>query len=194
MAGNRSNGIVIGIVDDLRDPEGLGRVRVRYPHLGNQLSDWARLAMPMAGNGRGTYFRPEKGDEVLMAFEHGDPRRPNVLGALWSQADPPPEDDGQAVQNNWRFIQSRSGHIILLDDTDGQEKIELIDKDGQRRVKIDSANGKIEVTCTQGNVEVSAAAGEVKVEALTVLVEAENSLTLRCNGPTTIKGNPVAIN
>ena len=194
MVRNRSNGIVIGIVDDLRDPDGLGRVRVRYPHLDNQVSDWARLASPMAGNGRGLFFRPEIGDEVLMAFEHGDPRRPNVLGALWSQVDPPPEDTGQDVQNNRRLIKSRSGHIICFDDTNGQEKIELIDKDGLRRVTIDSANGKIEVTCTQGDVEVSAAAGEVKISALTVLIEAETSLTLDCKGAITIKGNPVAIN
>jgi uncharacterized protein involved in type VI secretion and phage assembly len=194
MAENGSNGIVIGIVTDLDDPAGLGRVRVQYPHLGDEPSDWARLAVPMAGNGRGTFFRPEVDDEVLVAFEHCDPRRPYVLGALWSQADPPPPEQGSARDNNWRFIQSRSGHIILLDDTAGQEKIELIDKDGLRRVKIDSANGKIEVTCSQGDVQVSAASGEVKVEGLTVVVEAQSSLTLQCNGPTTIKGNPVAIN
>lgn len=192
--GNGSNGIVIGLVDDLNDPEKLGRVRLRYPHLGNQLSDWARLATPMAGGGRGAFFRPEKDDEVLVAFEHGDPRRPHVLGSLWSKAAAPPPDDGQPIENNWRFIQSRSGHIILLDDTDGQEKIELIDKDGQRRVKIDSANGKIEVTCSQGDVLVSATAGEVKVQALNVKIEATQSLSLECQGPTTIKGSTVAIN
>jgi uncharacterized protein involved in type VI secretion and phage assembly len=194
MAERGSNGIVIGIVADLKDPAGLGRVRVRYPYLDNQMSDWARLAATMAGNGRGTFFRPEVDDEVLVAFENGDPRRPYVLGSLWSQADPPPEDEGSAADNNWRFIQSRSGHIILLDDTAGSEKIELIDKDGLRRVKIDSANGKIEVTCTQGDVKVSAGTGEVRIEALTVVIEAQASLTLKSNGPTTIEGNPVAIN
>jgi uncharacterized protein involved in type VI secretion and phage assembly len=210
MAQTRSNGIVVGLVDDLEDPAGLGRVRLRFPHLDGELSDWARLAAPMAGDGRGTFFRPEVGDEVLCAFEHGDPRRPYVVGALWSQADPPPSGGGSARENNWRFIQSRSGHIILLDDTAGQEKIELIDKDGQRRVKIDSANGKIEVTCTQGNVEVSAEAGEVKVKGVTIVVEAQSTLTLtsngtatveaqgnltlRSNGITTIRGSSVAIN
>ena len=70
----------------------------------------------------------------------------------------------------------------------------MIDKDGLRRVTIDSANGKIEVSCTQGDVEVSAATGQVKVEAVNISIEAQASLTLRCNGPTTIEGNPVAIN
>lgn len=194
MAESGSKGMVIGIVADLQDPAGLGRVRVRYPYLENQMSDWARLAALMAGGGRGTFFRPEVDDEVLVGFENGDPRRPYILGALWSQAGTPPEHEGTAAENNWRFIRSRSGHIILLDDTDGAEKIELIDKDGLRRVKIDSANGKIEVTCTQGDVKVSAEAGEVRVEGLTVVVEAQTSLTLRSQGPTTIEGNPVAIN
>jgi uncharacterized protein involved in type VI secretion and phage assembly len=194
MSARLSNGIVIGLVEDLRDPEGLGRVRVRYPYLDNQLSDWARLATLMAGDGRGSFFRPEPGDEVLMAFEQGDPRRPYVLGGLWSKATPPPEDDGSAEQNNWRFFKSLSGHLFIFDDTSGQEKIDIIDKDGLRRVTIDSANGKIEVISSQGDVEVKAAAGEVKIEALNVTIAAQASLTLRCNGPTTIEGSPVAIN
>jgi uncharacterized protein involved in type VI secretion and phage assembly len=189
-----SNGIVTGIVADLKDPAGLGRVRVRYPHLDNQLSDWTRLAAPMAGAGRGTFFRPEKDDEVLVGFEHGDPRRPYVLGSLWSSVDKPPPDDGDAEKNNWRFIQSRAGHILLFDDTQGKERILLIDKDGQRQVLIDSANSKIQVLCQQGNVEVKAAAGDVTVEGVNVTVKGQASLKLESDGPVTIKGSVVNIN
>src|SRR5215212_313772 len=99
-----TNGIVIGLVIDLKDEENIGRVKVKYPHLEDQPSDWARLASPMAGNKRGTFFRPEVGDEVLVAFEHGEPRRPYIIGALWSKVDPPPPDDGDTEKNNWRFI------------------------------------------------------------------------------------------
>src|SRR5581483_3964040 len=130
MQGHRENGIMIGVVADLADPDRLGRVRVRFPCLADQLSDWARLATPMAGAGRGFFMRPEVGDEVLVGFELGEPRRPYVLGALWSKKDQPPPDDGNASKNNWRFIQSRSGHIVKLDDTQGKEKIEVIDKTG----------------------------------------------------------------
>jgi uncharacterized protein involved in type VI secretion and phage assembly len=90
----KENGIVVAIVDDLNDQDDLGRVRVRYPHLNDEISDWARVATPMGGKGRGLFFRPEKNDEVLVAFELGDPRRPYIVGGLWSKADPPPEDDG----------------------------------------------------------------------------------------------------
>ena len=84
MGGQQVNGIVIGLVTDLADPENLGRVRARYPYLGDEISDWARLVTPMAGKDRGVFFRPEVGDEVLVAFELGDVRRPYVLGSLWS--------------------------------------------------------------------------------------------------------------
>jgi uncharacterized protein involved in type VI secretion and phage assembly len=189
-----SNGIVIGLVIDLKDEENIGRVKVRYPHLEDQPSDWARIAAPMAGGGRGAFFRPEVGDEVLVAFEHGEPRRPYIIGALWSKADPPPPDDGNAEKNNWRFIQSRSGHIILLDDTQGKEKIVIVDKDNKRKVVIDSANSKIEVICDQGDVEVKAAAGDVKVEAVNVSVKATAELKLEATGNVTIKGAMVNIN
>jgi uncharacterized protein involved in type VI secretion and phage assembly len=189
-----SNGLVIGTVVDLDDPERIGRIKVQYPHLNDEQSDWARLVTPMAGNDRGCFFRPEKGDEVLVAFEHGEPRRPHIVGSLWSTVDKPPADDGQPTDNNWRFIKSRSGHVIKLDDTQGKEKIEFIDKDQQRRVVIDSANRKIQVICDQGDVEISAKAGSVKVEAMTVEVKASANMTLEATGTMTIKGATVNIN
>ena len=185
---------MIGEVIDLEDPEGLGRVKLSFSTLQDQESNWAPLASPMAGSGRGFFFRPEVGDKVLVAFEHGESRRPFVIGALWSQADPPPDDDGQAAQNNLRFIHSRSGHRIILDDTDGAEKIELIDKDGARRVVIDSANSKIQVECDSGDIEVKAAAGDVKIEAINVEVKASGNMNLEATGTMTIKGATVNIN
>lgn len=179
MDARQSNGIMIGIVTDLKDPENLGRVMVRYPTLEDSVSIWARLVSPMAGAGRGMFMRPELEDEVLVAFEHGDPRQPCILGSLWSKVDPPPADDGNAKDNNWRFIQSRSGHIIKFDDTDGAEKIELIDKDGQRRVVIDSANRKIEVFCDSGDIDVSTNSGSVTIKATTINIEASGVLTLK---------------
>lgn len=195
MESRSSPGLLIGIVTDLEDPENLGRVKVKFPTLGDQASDWVRLATLMAGPNRGTFFCPEKDDELLIGFEHNDLRRPYMVGALWSKVDPPPPDDGQRKKNNWRFIQSRSGHIIKLDDTQGAEKIELIDKDGLRTVVIDSANGKIQVLCTQGSVEVEAPTAAIKLKGQTISIDATNQLTIQCEaGPVTIKGSVVNIN
>src|SRR5262245_51043021 len=107
---NETNGIVIGVVTSLDDEASLGRIKVRYPHLGDDghkvESAWARLSVPMAGSKRGTFFRPEVEDEVLVAFEHGDPRRPYILGSLWSQKDEPPPDTGDKKANDKRVIVS----------------------------------------------------------------------------------------
>ncbi|HZH31985.1 MAG TPA: phage baseplate assembly protein V [Pyrinomonadaceae bacterium] len=194
MGADRVNGIIIGIVTDLEDPEAIGRIKVMFPTLGDQASDWARLVTPMAGKDRGLFLRPEVGDEVLVAFELGDPTRPYILGSLWNKVDTPPPDDGQAGQNNWRFIKSRSGHIVKLDDTQGAEKIEIIGSDGQRQIVFDIAGKKIQVVCDTGDVEVSATGGTVKVEALTVEVKASGNMTLEATGTMTIKGATVNIN
>ena len=187
-------GVTIGIVESLEDPQGLGRVRLTFPNLENQKSNWARLVTPMAGAGRGLFLRPEVGDEVLVVFEQGDLRRPYVLGGLWSKADTPPSDDGQAKANNWRFLRSRSGHVVKLDDTDGAERIEIIDKDGDRMVVIDSANQKIQVSNATGDIEVTASKGKVKVESMNVEVKASQDMNLEATGVMTIKGATVNIN
>jgi uncharacterized protein involved in type VI secretion and phage assembly len=209
MYGTRENGIRIGIVRDLDDPEQLGRVLVSYPTLDDELSDWARLATLMAGPGRGSLFVPDPEDEVLVAFEEGDPRRPYIIGALWSRVDPPPPSDNQPAQNNWRMIKSRSGHIIKLNDTQGAETIEILDKDNAHKIIIDSAARNIQVITDTGNVEVQAKAGTVKVEALNIEMQATQKLSIQAamveikasatmnveaSGITTISGSLVKIN
>lgn len=190
----RENGILVGIVTDIEDPDNLGRVRVQFPYLGEQQSYWARISSPMAGDSRGFFFRPEVDDELLIAFEMGDPRRPYVLGALWSKVDPPPPDDGKTGENNWRFIQSRSGHILKFDDTDGAERIEIIDKDKRHKIVIDSSGDKIQIICDSGNVEVKAPSGKLQIEAMDVEIKATASMKLEAKGQMTISGTVVNIN
>ncbi|MDX1413881.1 MAG: phage baseplate assembly protein V [Candidatus Promineifilaceae bacterium] len=194
MSAGKTNGIVIGIVSDLEDPDNLARVRVKYPHLADQESQWARLATPMAGKERGFFCRPEVGDEVLVCFEQGDIRRPYILGSLWSSADMPPADDGNASDNNWRFIHSRSGHVVKLDDTDGSEKVEIIGKDEKHKIVIDVAGDKIQIICDSGDVEVTAK-GDIAIEAENVKISARSSMDLKApNGTMTIEGQLVKIN
>ena len=188
------NGVVIGIVSSLEDPENIGRVRVTFPHLNNQESSWARLATLMAGADRGTHFIPEVGDEVLVVFEQGDPRRPYIIGCLWSSTDTPPEDDGNQADNNWRHIKSRSGHILRFDDTDGAEKVEIIDMDEKHKIIIDTSGDKIEIICDSGDVSVTAESGKVEVKASQVTVESTGEMSLKAAGTMTIEGATVNIN
>lgn len=172
--GNATGNIIIGIVSNLNDPGGLGRIQVKFPHLEDLESTWARLATPMAGKDRGMFFRPEKEDEVLVYFEEGDHRRPYILGSVWNKTDTPPTDDGKAEENNWRFIKSRSGHLLKLDDTQGKERVEIIAKDQQRRIVIDVSAQKIQIECDNGDIEVTAPTGNVNVKAQMARVEATN--------------------
>jgi phage baseplate assembly protein gpV len=84
-------GVVTGTVIDLADPLTLGRVQVQIPSIDSlDLSPWARVATPMTGVLSGSYFIPSVGDEVLIAFEHGDVNAPYVIGSLWNAVHPPP--------------------------------------------------------------------------------------------------------
>ncbi len=152
-------GAVVGIVTNNDDPDGMGRVKVKYPWLAeDEESAWARVASFMAGKDRGAFFLPEVNDEVLLAFDHGNVHRPYVIGGLWNGEDTPPEatstvldGSGQVVQ---RMIKSRSGHTILLDDTSGGGGITIKDRAGNQIVIDSGSNGmKIEI---QGNLEISA--------------------------------------
>ena len=92
-------GVYSGVVNDIRDPQDLGRVRISLPWAPD-VEVWARVATLMAGADLGSWFIPDPGDEVLVAFEAGDPQRPFVVGALWNGRDAPPRAMDSAGDNN----------------------------------------------------------------------------------------------
>ena len=199
--GHRIYGVAVGLVIDNKDPQALGRVRLKLPALSDdEIGHWARIAVLMAGADRGTFFLPEVGDEVLVAFEHGDIARPYVLGGLWNGQDKPPEANADG-KNNLRLVKSRSGHLIRLDDSDGAEKIEIVDKSGGNSITIDTANNAITIT-SAADVTIDAPQGTLKLSAQTIEissstnteVKAQGNLTLEASGNTTIKGAMVNIN
>lgn len=203
----RTYGVAAGIVTNNKDPEKLGRLKVKFPWLSdNNETDWVRMTTFMAGGGRGCFFLPEVGDEVLVAFEHGDINRPYIVGALWNGVDQSPENNSDG-QNNIRKIRSRSGHEIIfnddntakqekieihtnaghkvvLNDSTGQEKIEIIDKSGNNKFTIDSVQNSI-------NIE---SALQLNIKANIVEIEGTTSLTLKSNAILTIQGSLVKIN
>lgn len=195
----RFYGVVVGVVTNNQDPDGLGRVKVRFPWLSDEdESHWARVVTPMAGNQRGLYFLPEVDDEVLVAFQHGDIRFPYILGALWNGKDKPPESNNGA--NNLRTIKSRSGHIIRLDDTDGAEKIEIIDKN-KNSIIVNTAKNTITVAAdaditiqsTKGKLILQGNGIEMRSQA-GVQVEASQGMELKAGSQLNIKGSVVNIN
>jgi uncharacterized protein involved in type VI secretion and phage assembly len=132
-------------------------------------------------------------------LEHGDMRFPYVVGALWNGKDSPPttNDDGQ---NNIREIKSRSGHIVRLDDTNGNEKIEIIDKTGGNSLTIASADNTITLTCT-GRMKLQAlgidilSQADINIQAQTTMnVTAGATMDISANATMDIQASMVNIN
>lgn len=175
----RMSGLVIGIVTDNQDPEGLGRVKVKYPWLSEEHgSDWVRVAAVGGGNKRGIEFIPEVNDEVLIGFEHGDMHFPYVLGGLWNGKDKLPRDNREIVHRDGkvqqRIIRSRTGHTIILDDSDAESSVTVTDKEGNY-IKLDSrkkamtlrSKGSLTLHADQ-NVTIKSEAGTVDVSGTVI--------------------------
>lgn len=168
------------LVVALDDPDGLGRVRVRFPWDGDDqgYEAWARLAVPFAGASRGVWWVPDVDDEVLVVFAFGDPSQPVVVGSMWNGQDAPPEQMDRAQSNDLKVIASRTGVKITIDDSSGGSRLELETPSGQT-VHLNDSEQSVEVRDGSGNsvtldstgVTITAA-GQVKVDASTVEVNA----------------------
>jgi uncharacterized protein involved in type VI secretion and phage assembly len=214
---DRVYGVVTGIVRDLRDPTGQGRVKVDFPWLAEEAdavtiskegkenrahSYWARPATLMAGNKRGTWFIPELKDEVLVAFEHGILDRPIIIGVLWNSEDKPPETMDSDGKNDVRAIHSRSGHKVILNDSDDKPSITIVDKTGDNSIFIDSAKNAMQIKVkgdltieVGGNISITAK-GKIEVDAsqditaqtkANLKVKATGNGDLESTGPLNIK-------
>lgn len=195
-----SLGVVSALVTNTNDPDGKGRVKVKYPWLDDQLeSDWIRFAAPGAGKKRGIYFIPEVNDEVLVAFEHGDFNCPYIVGALWNGQDEPPKPTSEATadgKTKERIIQSRSGHIIILSDEDGSEKIIIREKGGKNEIVIDTASNTITVKAEQditiegkGAVTVKSTNGDLTLEGNNLKIKAKMAVTMEAGSNLEIKAS-----
>jgi uncharacterized protein involved in type VI secretion and phage assembly len=201
--GPRVTGVMVGIVLKDRDPDDAGRVKVWFPGLtDDKTGHWARVVALMAGPERGTYFRPEENDQVIVAFECGDFGRPYVLGGLWSRADKPPDTNADG-KNNVRLIKSRSGHLLRFDDTKDAEKIEILDKSGESWIVIDSKAGSVTIRAAKDLViEAKDGALTLKGKSVSiastdgaVAVEAKKDAKLVATGGNLdLKGTKVNIN
>ena len=186
-------GVVVGIVTNNQDPDNMHRVKVRFPWLGpDDESNWARVANPMAGNGRGIYFLPEVDDEVLLAFEHGSIEHPYVVGSLWNGKDQAHENNSDGANNN-RSIKSRSGHVMRLCDSSGDEKIEIIDKTGNNKIVISASGNKIVIEAI-GDIEITSSTGKITLSGVGIELKSQTNVDISANALVNIKGTLVNIN
>ena len=160
----RYPGVVTGIVKNLNDPDGQGRIELQFPWLSDSVrSSWAPVASALAGKERGAFFMPEIDDEVLVAFEHGDINHPFIVGFLWNGVDTPPE-----TTNQNRVIKTPGGHQLRFEDTDGAKKV-ILKSNGGHHIEIDDSAETITIRTSSGNQFI-------------VLNDASNSVTIRGGG------------
>lgn len=177
-ADGRYYGVVVGVVTNNRDPDGMHRVKVRFPWLSrDDESNWARVATVMAGNGRGAYFLPEVDDEVLVAFEHGSVEQPFVIGSVWNGKDVAHESNADGNNDN-RSIKSRSGHLVRLCDRAGQESIEIVDKTGHNRIVITASGNTISIEA-QGDIAIRSQTGKLSIEAVGVEIDSKAGVQIK---------------
>jgi uncharacterized protein involved in type VI secretion and phage assembly len=185
----RFYGVAIAIVTDNNDPQAMGRVKVSYPWLADDAeSNWARLTAPGAGKDYGVVWVPQVGDEVLVAFEHGDISHPIVLGGLWNGKDTIPFDYGSdldAGSVTYCGFTSRTGHKLSFFESSSESKIHLLTKGGAVSIVLDENNKEVKVETT----------GKVVIDAQQdVEIKAGGSMKLEAKGQMTISGATVALN
>ncbi len=174
------NGILRAVVVDNQDPDNKGRVKVRLPQEtapGQPGEDvWAPVATPMPHATRGRWLLPDVKEEVLLAFEGGDLRRPVVIGSLWSAAGSPPDTAG----DERIVLRSRGGVTVTVDDQPGRERL-TVETPGGQKVTLADSPGSVEVTDGNGNAVTLAADGvtvraAAKVSVAATMVEVSAGL------------------
>jgi uncharacterized protein involved in type VI secretion and phage assembly len=195
-------GVVTGVVTNVADPDHQGKVKVKYATQGSTVeSPWARLVTLGAGKGRGLEFQPEVGDEVLIAFEQGDTRRPLVLGGLFSAKNELPASpkagnvDGTNIA--YRRITSRLGHVIELADGTGDANkyvlIQLAGGEHKLRLGADQTDLTVAnkpVTITNGGAKiVFSDSGDVTIEGKSITLKADSTVDVQAGSKATVKGN-----
>lgn len=215
------SGLQIGVVTVLEnDPEGEDRIKVRLPMVGSSEEGiWARLATLDAGNERGTFFRPEIGDEVVVGFLGDDPRYPVVLGMCHSSAKPAPEPGKD--DNHLKGYVSREKMALTFDDenkvvvlkTPGGNSVTLSEQD--QAIVLEDQNGN-KITLNADGIKLESvkdlilqATGDVKIEGVNAELSAQAgfkasgsgsaevsgaSTTIKGSASTTIQGGIVQIN
>lgn len=175
--------LLAGIVTDNQDPQGWGRVKVKFPTLTEEhSSNWARVVGIGAADGRGFDCLPEIDDEVLVAFEHGDIHRPYIIGGVWNGKDAPPasiEDSVVDGKVRLRTFKTRTGHQIQFveEDKGGTQAGVYIETNKGHKIFMNDSDSSISINST-GSLSITAG-GDIDINA---------------TGEITIKGKLIKLN
>jgi phage protein D len=194
--------LVIGVVTNNDDPEKMGRVRVKFPGLDERQEGWwARVASISATGGRGIMMMPLVDDEVVVGFEHGDPRRPFVLGSLWSGTAKPDKlaasggkpDGSFNLRSDKKVSISAGGDLAMASEakmavTSSSDYTMVSDA----KVAIEAKGGEISISGPAGSVVIKAD-GSITIKGTQITVDASATLALKSSGVVQISGAQVML-
>jgi phage protein D len=195
--------LVVGIVTNNDDPERMGRVRVKFPWLDERQEGWwARVASPSASGKRGLMMMPLVDDEVVVGFEHGDPRRPFVLGSLWNGRSRPEalaakgggKPDGSFHLRSDKQVSIASGADMSIS-SDAKLDVKAtadatLQTDG--KLAITGNGSEISITAPAGSVVIKAD-GSITIKGSRITVDASAQLTLQSGGVVSVKGSQIML-
>jgi phage protein D len=207
-------GVVPALVTDVNDPNNLGRIKVSFPWLSDTYaSDWARMVQVGAGDNRGASFLPEVNDEVLVAFEQGDWRRPYVIGSLHNGVDTPMLGtgliDGTSGAVKRRGLISKNGHALLFFDDSSADGTALMTGDHNLRISLNAGTTTIKVTSSgkitiegSDDINITSTGGGITLDAQDALtlsgqsvsISAQSSVSISANADVTVAGQPIKLN
>lgn len=183
----RQQGTAIGIVTNLNDPEQYGRIQVRLPGVDDEVQSWwARISATQGGGSRGNFIRPEVGDEVLIMFEQGEPDQPIVVGVFWNGKDEPPGPGNADGKNDYKWIETRSGHQLIFNDGSDGGFIEFHDADKKLHTKFDVPGKHIRWTADSGFIRIEAPKGKVRFECTTFKLESSEKTDIQVTNTHTV--------
>lgn len=188
----RFYGMVQGIVTEVNDEKGKeGRVKVQFPWFDEQMeTEWCRVLQLYAGNGYGSFFIPEVGDEVGVLFIHGDMRLPVIIGGFFNGKDKPPSH--RAKDLDQKMIRTKGKHELLFDDTPGKKRVRIKTEAGHtadlsdvdKKLSIQSSGGQTVVVDDSANtitletkgtkVTIDGNSGAVTLQATTITLDGKS--------------------
>lgn len=179
------NGLQVGVVVQLQnDPNGEDRILVKAPLIDPKAQGiWARVATLDAGKERGSFFRPEIGDEVVLGFLNDDPRDPIVLGMLNSSAKSAPLQAKD--ENHQKGFFTRSKMKVMFDD---DKKVMTLETPGGNQMVISDEDKGITLRDQNGNTLVMNDSGISMKSPKDITIEATGKLTLKAVQDTKIEG------
>jgi uncharacterized protein involved in type VI secretion and phage assembly len=180
-------GVHLGIVTSVEDPDRKGRVQIKLPAIDptGEAKIWARVAVPYAGNNFGAFLIPGVDAEVLVAFVAGDAGWPIVIGCLWNGATGMPERLPGSTVDRWTLTGKNGSRIAIVEEQQGQEKIEIQLPSGQVSATLTDASG--------GEITLKVAGNTLKLSSSGISIKSSGTFSVQAGGSMTVAAPSVTV-